>query len=1094
MPTAGSNKENNDNNLAKPSLSLSLSLLPSRGILKNSIYDDNNTVTGVMNFANEDTTEVMKRRRVSFAQNATVWNAKERRQSKKPKLSFMLTPEKKTLQKTAPSTPKEEMPPIRQSPRLKKLREQRELSERTREENSKEHNKENERQLSDQDYEEKDMDLTDVPSAVGTHKLANDDILINLDSPVRPRQPSFSKVQNLYQATDVALLDAPFSPFSNPQDDNATMELTSVIGGIASKATNASRCVSRPSLAPDTSMDIIGVVGQIYDGGDQTMDIVRSVGAVNGPLHTATAASPERDQIMENTGALGRIYQASPEREQTMEFTGSLGTIVGDEQQMEMTKTHGTINGTNSQREMEGQTMEMTGTLGTIYGTYPRAQREIDEYDYAMEMTKPLGKIYGSDPRAQKETEDQTMEMTRPLGAIYSINTRNQKDMEDQTMEMTRPLGAIYHAQDKPAVHGYDAMELPKPLGRSYDSTISASPDRTMDLTKSIGKIQTARVDDDNDSDVSMEITQPVGENDFGSRKKKVSTKPNRPSNVFDDETMEFTVPEIPVLRIPNAEPRLGMKTPQKQMIGRALPPPSISSRVTRDSILSMSPRKVNRTPVKKTSAAFKSPTSLMSDFPIARLTPRNVMRQGRTPSRKSTPGDNERNVVLKEFLSMISIDFMNDFLSNTRGNSSFGIIHEPVEDPTLADYVIGFQKLPYFDMYKHGSNQLRENIEIESAFYSQWEEDTYRKTPLLFQEYLDASADTKKTMDSQFKSLKIYARAKAKGDWYHWRLQLTDGLFRALKDQRSKLEKDQKAINEKQATVTPYLEGLRQRKETLLQQLDDGRQRLASLKTYHKDEIIALHSKLAAHKIAIKEAKQLLESKKEEAKILEAGIEQKILKRSNLRSLVSEYENLLHDDRDSLSNSDLKKLESDSKWACLCTGVESLRVSQPEACRYVFLDDLQVTVDLKNHEIRCELLNKQSTFLQYFFKAIDYHESSWQKKLSLLHKRWYAVQRLKNQLDVLQLQFVSQQELVTNKLKISLDILLENAPKPTKLNVMFSFGTDFEVCDIACSMAYGDSQYAPSDGTVKMLRDGVEKDGLPGLARECQRILVTCD
>jgi hypothetical protein len=51
------------------------SLVPSRGILKQSNYDDNHTVIGVMTAPIDDgnTTEIFKKRRVSFAPKATTY-------------------------------------------------------------------------------------------------------------------------------------------------------------------------------------------------------------------------------------------------------------------------------------------------------------------------------------------------------------------------------------------------------------------------------------------------------------------------------------------------------------------------------------------------------------------------------------------------------------------------------------------------------------------------------------------------------------------------------------------------------------------------------------------------------------------------------------------------------------------------------------------------------------------------------------------------------------------------------------------------------------------------------------------------------------
>lgn len=298
-------------------------------------------------------------------------------------------------------------------------------------------------------------DRTFVSNA-GDTTMGEDDM--DIDDDDTARQPIFKKpVQWTFEGApdddDVpssppaVKTEAPIVAVEEVEEDDKTMDVTRVVGGLLSTSTPALNLEGpKFSFSPETPEK-----SSNEDDGEMTMDMTRPVGGLLGsisPVFRSQQKGGEEggDDGMDFTRPVGGILNAA---NRTAEKPQPMAVDEGMTMDMDMTRPIGGI--------LSG-IGHMASRLGKSIGfsrpnpqPQQQQQQEADEVDITMDMTRPIGGILSEAP-----TDNQWRSRSSSPASDVDMN-------EDMTMEFTSVLGGIVD-------------QAPKGKGRRTRSTGTGRP------------------------------------------------------------------------------------------------------------------------------------------------------------------------------------------------------------------------------------------------------------------------------------------------------------------------------------------------------------------------------------------------------------------------------------------------------------------------------------------------------------------------------------------------------------------------------------------------------------------------------------------
>lgn len=139
-------------------------------------------------------------------------------------------------------------------------------------------------------------------------------------------------------------------------------------------------------------------------------------------------------------------------------------------------------------------------------------------------------------------------------------------------------------------------------------------------------------------------------------------------------------------------------------------------------------------------------------------------------------------------------------------------------------------------------------------------ETETFDENPPLFQEYISATPDVKKLMDSQFRNIKTHSRLVSKGMWYEWRMKLLDGLRDGLITIAEGMTSDADVLAKQQELLSNVVPELVQKYETLLQQEADLQTAAEEIANCNQEDLAEARECLVALDADIESKKALVQ------------------------------------------------------------------------------------------------------------------------------------------------------------------------------------------------------------------------------------------
>lgn len=982
-----------------------------------------------------------------------------------------------------------------------------------------------------------DMEMDSGDEEEGGQQQVNeskqDDILISFDSPLK-------KVPQLYP--EIPPADSPIQETEKLATESSPRRLSfpSIFKNNSNNKPPRDSIQGRGQQEEENqTMDFTEIPNNtVQEEEEQTMDFTQVPNRGN--------EEEEQEQTMEftqvqNSGYPGEEDEEDNEEEETMEFTRiqNRGHLEEDEQTMEFTKPLGSLNNVPHYEEEE-QTMDFTRSYGG---------NAYNQDEQTMEMTRTIGAIQEY-PEDNEEDDERTMEMTQSLGQIRSIPMEEDEN-EEQTMELTRPL---QQQQQKTVNDTEQTMEFTQPVRMETLQEVADDDEKTMEFTRPM-QSNVSKQYEESSSEEAL-IPQPKTPPKKSPRKSKSPVKKSTqsPFQGFEETPVQTQKKKTPS---PNKKKRTASPTkspgnkrakvaevadevsttPVKQMTPSAvnMPPPSSQrtpSQALKDQIQSLTPRRNSakrRSPSKQspTSERKKKTLSLPLESEKVSYTPLRSVKKGEvpntidvarpaspTPSKKGSQdlsrslpaisGDvNEyQNVSLQDFLNMISIDFMDDFLTNTRGHSSFGISHEASsQDPTFSDYVVAAQKFPLVELYDFSIREMKNNVKDAKELFKQLETETLEENPLLFREYIEASADTKQLMNAQFKLVKSYARQQAKSVWYDWRSQLTTGVHEAFLKNFKSLQDDEKMMNKRKPEVEQSYNDISSKYKEMKNKLERMRKRSTELANCDRGQLISAQERLTSRKKELFSVQKSLEEKTNQVRDYRELVETQLQHKRKLQDSIQAAEKIRQANKQ-IDMQDIFDLRDKFIMIQKCQGFENCKLIDGNILQLILYQTLKVQIDLKTKHIITEPIygknedDGQKLCLDFLNRQAQGYlygnNEPLSEKLSELRTLWQRASCLNRDIKLYRLQQITtvSEDKIDNEpvLKLSTRLFTEN-PVPSKMYVKIRIkGSSLAIYperlegNITVSVVYGDQWIDNMTETCNNLDKSLSQGGLQGV------------
>lgn len=764
----------------------------------------------------------------------------------------------------------------------------------------------------------------------------------------------------------------------------------------------------------------------------------------DGPVpHIASGAEDvfvnDDDSGMELTRPMGKVG----ENDSQMEFTRPLSKESDDDSRMELTRP------INKAGEGDSQ-MELTGPLF-----------KVNEEGSGMELTRPLNRVRNTNWVLEDQDGD-TMEFTaiqskpRSLQRMLQNSTKesnleslNGESQSEEDMEMTAKFkvptkgnirGQVTEASQENKLLPISNFPQPGASGHAHIGPNGRENNPQIPLSNN-----TFNHDEFSESEDDMDLTRPS------------SNAPHDIQNAGDDSDMELTRP-IGSFRPQNStwgsiaissddqdkadHPHAALASESDDDMDLTRPMRT-ASRETHDGHSSSNtvkemPNKVDLQAVSmerlSTTQVFDTDDKLIDlDEDEAQQTshthtqtktishPGLVARTHDIVRARTISDSGYRNITVNEFLNKVNISFMDDFLTDRRSHSSVGLTKTTDEkDADLTDYVVATAaEMPLLKMFEFACRELKADHETVKESFSQWEKETALDNPVLFQEYMEASATTKQIMNSQFQLLKSYSREEAKGSWYQWRYQLTKGLKKDLERNALRLKKVlDNGIGVQLQTAVSEEEGDRSKISDLQEKIATAEKRNSELRKLRDEN---RSGEKEAHKLLKQEVKAVKEDvRASQAKLEAAAIEAEALV-SNITQMLKIKDALLNEaipqletrksELKLIDDADVAKSKNFIKDVLRLTLWRSIDFDQSNSTlRFHFHDDsivacvdtqslkVHVSTKFQTHHVRYHLLQEMADEFSQNHDLMG--KNSISKRLFKISSRWLEIEDFCNNLD----------------------------------------------------------------------------------------------
>lgn len=752
------------------------------------------------------------------------------------------------------------------------------------------------------------------------------------------------------------------------------------------------------------------------------------------------------------------------DEEVNMDFTNAIPSSKtiesydnSDEQEMEFTqipknnqKLHNNSQ-SNEDDDDDDQEMEMTKPLGAIMAnaTSDEVEMEMEEDNEDMEMTKPLGKTIREFsnqksvvPVQNKSKEPKPLTPNKSIPFLFGNSSSQFPNLNNNVNETpTRPRSrssspsrkrkhsVITNTRDIPSPHKRRKSQSTPELNHKAKSPGSVKPLSSLVLSEQPTLPPSTPSKTKQLRDKLVEISPKKNPSSVSLLNDKILASEEQPLNV-GSQYLEETFP--PTSFTP-------LKKQPKPAFGQ-----TINSQLTEPTSNSL----VVSTTTDDTSLNSYQPNNRKSIVLPERLEP---VAQKETKTTKETIDDLLPNVSLTEFLQNININFIDSLLLSNLENkyatsakvrslfSSQQLLQQKSGKPQLADYAIALQKIPTLELYRFSTKEMRKNIKDARKIVADMENDALQNNPRLFKEYTLATPELKILMNNHFKLIKNYMRLKAKGTWYEWRHQLTQGLYEGLGKHKTTMLNDRKMLETRinqisgssnnisnsgnvVSDLSNVQESIEKKYLEMKQKLEQLKQAKAKIQKHTSENIEAIKTRYESAKSQVSALEShvsqvLRDLSEQETKSIELTKQ-----KARLEEDVAEGEKVLKESQRN-KEKELLKLKKKFSGFELVSGIKYQQLLEENKLQIQIEGSLDLVVDLEENSI-CKLIpnnkNKASAeinlspclefFSKYILDNVD-PQRSVPQKLSQVALFWCNAKAIDIQIRRLSLFAVTRQQ-----------------------------------------------------------------------------------
>ncbi|KAI8928279.1 Spc7 kinetochore protein-domain-containing protein [Entophlyctis helioformis] len=297
--------------------------------------------------------------------------------------------------------------------------------------------------------------------------------------------------------------------------------------------------------------------------------------------------------------------------------------------------------------------------------------------------------------------------------------------------------------------------------------------------------------------------------------------------------------------------------------------------------------------------------------------------------------------VTLKDFLTRTGIDFMDGLTTRLRRETNKFLTRASAE-PMLVEYAkAACIHFPELEIYEFGCRELTQYVAEGKAGLEEIEAEVINDMPMVFIEYAEGTPEERDEIASNLRISKSFAKLESKQAWYTWRDELIKPLQDALEENRKRLMRDKRFLDEfEKQFVLLNGDGAAYRDElsSKLTTLQQEQQEAEKAETARIAELTLLEEQQRSEmETLIKELEDMQRQLDEET----AGIQATESSADGLHAAIAQYEELSKDLM-VFDPEDLPHLRHEYKTAVL---THLWRPTEISAARQVFVYDDVVQV-----------------------------------------------------------------------------------------------------------------------------------------------------
>ncbi|EJD55632.1 hypothetical protein AURDEDRAFT_179352 [Auricularia subglabra TFB-10046 SS5] len=208
-----------------------------------------------------------------------------------------------------------------------------------------------------------------------------------------------------------------------------------------------------------------------------------------------------------------------------------------------------------------------------------------------------------------------------------------------------------------------------------------------------------------------------------------------------------------------------------------------------------------------------------------------------------------EEPMTMEDFFEATGVRFMEELMC-PRYSTALGLTGMPTENDDQEHSLQQYFKALAVDFlqlktYQWATTYLEQWIASSKENFKGVEEEVILRPPELFYEFAMADEEHQAAILRQLKLLKTHALARAKAEWYAWKIEWVDDMQRKAEQSLLDLDEDERTLQECSEKIESGLQDLLSARDRIMQELAQERATVAEIETCDQDYLAELKAEI---------------------------------------------------------------------------------------------------------------------------------------------------------------------------------------------------------------------------------------------------------